>query len=59
MQALILLLLAGVDSTMRLIDKYRSAALQSGERTPEEEQEYLAERSKIMSEPHWKIDPRP
>lgn len=59
MQALIMLLLAGVDSTMRLIDKYRAASLQSAERTPAEEQEYLAERARIMSEPHWQKDPRP
>lgn len=59
MQTLIMLLLSGVDTTMRLIDKYRVAGLKSGERTPADETVYLQERARIMAQPHWQIDPRP
>lgn len=57
MSKLIELLFAGIEHALALIEKYRAAAQQSGEWTPEAEATYKARRDALMAQPHWKIDP--
>lgn len=57
MSALIELLFSGLEHTIALIAKYRAAAQQAGEWTTEEEASYRARRDKLMTEPHWQIEP--
>lgn len=59
MEAIIVILFSAIDHTIKLIEKYRSAAQQSGEWTAEQEAAYKARRAQVMSQAHWQVDPDP
>lgn len=55
--AVIALLFSALTETLALIGKYKQAAQQAGEWTPEQEAAYKARRDALMADPAWQIQP--
>jgi len=56
MGTIVVLILSAAKELIALAATYRKKAQQAGEWTPEDETKYLAERDRITSQDHWKIE---